>query len=204
MDVKMTDQAFRKFQYSVNKKAEDILNWLEKDMYKIPPVDYKQSKIYYYTELNDNAIEVHYKAYDIQTREYLGGDIQFSFAVDEFDSSTSVITGNFWTRDIGVEKLAYTYLLNLGTVLNAEWKTEVSQHLEPSIDARQRGKPGRPKSQDDVWAWQQVNEFRSLPAKVYQEWINRESVKARNLQDPDRHFDRIIKSDYGTKLGQNI
>lgn len=139
---------YNKFQYSVNKKVRDILNWFEKDMYKIPYVDYKGDRIYYYAELNADAIEVHYKAYDIKTKECTGSHIQFSFVVDEFDEQTSVITCNLMTHDSDVEKLAYTYLLNLGTVLNAEWKAEVLQHLDPeSLQSSKPKKPKQPKFQ---------------------------------------------------------
>ncbi|MBL8090332.1 MAG: hypothetical protein JNJ43_08385 [Anaerolineales bacterium] len=119
-----------KFRYPINKKVEDILNWLESEMYTIPSEDYKGCRIHYYAELIPDGIQVEYRMYDIHTKEFLGGDIQFSFVVREFDNSTSIIVGKFYTHDIGVEKLAYSYLLNLGTVVNADWKTEVIDTLK--------------------------------------------------------------------------
>ena len=71
-------------------------------------------------------------------------------------------------------------------------------------DSRQRGKSGRPSLPEDVWAWEQVNKHSRPMNKVYKEWISRDDVQARNLQDPKRQFNRITKPAWRNKSGQNI
>jgi hypothetical protein len=55
---------------------------------------------------------------------------------------------------------------------------------------------GRPHCEDDVWAWEQVNEHGRSPTEVRKEWEDREGVVKRRLVDPDRQFKRIIKPDW--------
>jgi len=69
----------------------------------------------------------------------------------------------------------------------------------PQIDGRRRGNSGRPHLPADRWAWQQVNEQKRPMNQVYQEWLARDDVVARELQDPKRHFNRITKPNWGIK-----
>lgn len=55
---------------------------------------------------------------------------------------------------------------------------------------------GRPHLADDMWAWEQVNSIGREPSEVYQEWLQREGVQARNLIDSQRQFKRITKPDW--------
>ncbi len=80
----------------------------------------------------------------------------------------------------------------------------VQVSAEKAKDTRQRGKSGRPHLQEDVWAWEQVNIYNRQRTEVYKEWRERIDVKARNLQDPERQFNRITKPEWGNKQGQNI
>lgn len=67
-----------------------------------------------------------------------------------------------------------------------------------------RRPPGRPKLEDDMWAWEEVNVAGRPSADVFEAWLERDGVKSRNLQDPRRHFRRIIKPGWGTKPGQKV
>ena len=75
-------------------------------MQDITPLNYNGNQIHYHTELNHDAIEVHYKLYDVQTEECIATHIQFSFEIveDAFDGSTSMITGflNFARATVAV------------------------------------------------------------------------------------------------------
>lgn len=64
--------------------------------------------------------------------------------------------------------------------------------LEESLT--ERGKPGRPHLPEDTWAWEQVNIEHREQAMVFKEW--QERVKTRNLVDPERQFNRIIKPEW--------
>ena len=75
---------------------------------------------------------------------------------------------------------------------------------EQKNNARRKGKSGRPNHAADIWAWEQVNKLNRPMNEVRQEWIVREDVKARELQDSKRQFNRIIKPEWGNKSGQNI
>lgn len=84
---------------------------------------------------------------------------------------------------------------------------------EPPAYVRRRGKSGRPNLPEDVWAWEQVNQSRRPLSEVYREWLEREEVRARNLQDAKRQFNRITQPGWrhrkagkpaGHKSGQNI
>jgi hypothetical protein len=75
---------------------------------------------------------------------------------------------------------------------------------EEKDNLRKPSKSGRPHLSDDEWAWKQVNEAGRNQADVYEGWLSREGVKARNLVDPKRQFKRVTKPDWGNKSGQNI
>jgi hypothetical protein len=143
------DKPITKFQYPINKSVESILNWLETEMYEIPSVYYKTSKIDYYAELINSAIEVHYRMRDLKTRECIGDGIQFSLVVREFDRSTSVIVGKFYTHDEEVEKLAYSYLAKLGIIVDAKWQAEAARIAAGSeaADAAKQEQPADPTPQ---------------------------------------------------------
>jgi len=63
-------------------------------------------------------------------------------------------------------------------------------------DAKQYRKSGRPHLPEDVWAWEQVNMYNRQRTEVYKEWHERNDVRARNLQDPERQFNRITKPEW--------
>jgi len=88
------------------------------------------------------------------------------------------------------------------------YKLEICKSATPKIgavkDAKRHHKSGRPHLSEDVWAWEQVNTYNRQKSEVYKEWLKKDDVKARNLQDPERQFDRITKPDWGNKSGQNI
>lgn len=53
---------------------------------------------------------------------------------------------------------------------------------------------GRPHLQEDIWAWQEVNEKGINPQNVYQEWMTK--AEHRNLVDPLRQFKRITSPEW--------
>lgn len=60
---------------------------------------------------------------------------------------------------------------------------------------------GRPHLPDDIWAWREIHEAGRLPKEVFEEWLDRTGVKARQLQDPIRHFRKIQKFDWFRPTG---
>ncbi|MGD0610638.1 MAG: hypothetical protein ABSB41_03915 [Anaerolineales bacterium] len=87
----------------------------------------------------------------------------------------------------------------------AEWRLKYEAATRAATQSPSpKGRPGRPPSPDDEWAWAQVNEFGRSKADVFREWSEREGVGARNLVDPKGQFKRITKPGWGTKSRQNI
>jgi hypothetical protein len=69
------------------------------------------------------------------------------------------------------------------------------------IKSSDKKKPsGRPHHGDDIWAHYEMFKYKRDAATVEKEWALRPGVKARELQDPHRHFQRIKNP---TWLGKN-
>jgi len=85
----------------------------------------------------------------------------------------------------------------IGTIRNTFGST--MPQIGAVKDTKQHGKSGRPHLSEDIWAWEQVNIYNRPRTEVYREWLEREDVKGRNLQDPERQFDRITKPEWGNK-----
>jgi len=66
--------------------------------------------------------------------------------------------------------------------------------LDTNLRKDSKLKGGRPSHKEDIWAWEQINIINRPKSSVYSEWL---SKKNRHLEDPKRHFDRIIKHDWG-------
>ena len=59
-------------------------------------------------------------------------------------------------------------------------------------------KSGRPHKKDDEWAWAQVNIFGHSKAEIYPRWLARiEDDRERKIEEPDKHFNRITKREWG-------
>jgi len=97
------------------------------------------------------------------------------------------------------EKENQTFYNNLLKYFEEVMPVQAAQSDMLRLATKQRGKSGRPHLQGDIWAWEQVTTYNRPRTEVYKEWLEREDVKARNLQDPERQFDRITKSEWGNK-----
>lgn len=82
----------------------------------------------------------------------------------------------------------------LRKILHGDATPAGSEERYPRLSIRET--PGRRHFEDDIWAH---NELRSHPEKqpeIYQSWLNRPGVRARDLKDPKRHFRKIIRADW--------
>jgi hypothetical protein len=86
--------------------------------------------------------------------------------------------------------------------LATEWENHVATILYriekrraelESVKNTPTKKAGRPHLDDDVWAWKQIHKRKRDPfPDVYEEWLQREGVISRNLEDPKRQFKRFL------------
>lgn len=64
---------------------------------------------------------------------------------------------------------------------------------DTNIQEEVKGKGGRPRHYEDIWAYVEVNVLGHDKAEVRSIWENMPEVKVRNLVDPDRSFRAAIK-----------
>jgi hypothetical protein len=87
--------------------------------------------------------------------------------------------------------------------LKVKPQERILRKKSPSSSHEQQ-KSGRSNLPDDIWAWEQVNVHARSTSEVYKEWMNKDGVKARNLVDARRQFNRVIVPKWGNKSGRNI
>lgn len=121
---------FIKFEYPINEKVDDVLNWLEKELQQpIERSEEDKNRVAFHSKRNGDSIEVFRTVY-VKGETPAPGSLSFSFEVEKVTDSKSVITGKYQDENIHIEKLYYLYLARLGVVFSANFKESATKRLE--------------------------------------------------------------------------
>lgn len=137
---------FAKQEYPIAKKANDVINWLERDLLQTPiqPIAGDKVTVTFQPARDGNRIEVRHILRAL-TGEYLGEDVAFSFEVEEVTDSDALIIGKYQIDNTDIEKLFYLYLARLGGIFRADFKESAYarlQEIQAQIEKEQGGRMG--------------------------------------------------------------
>ncbi len=86
--------------------------------------------------------------------------------------------------------------------LQRQWSGKDSTYTEARPEFR--GQSGRPRNEDDDWAWEQVNVLKRPRPEVEREWKRRIGERAFTLADVRDSFKQAVRPRRGTKSGGKI